>query len=74
MMARDFPEALKVTTRYLAVSASLQHGPWGPDGFFRGLDALEPVAYTDDGTIAVYYIYETDFYRHWRPIGDLRAD
>lgn len=42
------------TTRYVAVSASLQHGPWGPDGFFRALDGIEPLAMTDDGTIAVY--------------------
>ncbi len=41
-------------TRYVAVSASLQHGPWGPPGYFRALDAVTPVAYTDDGTIAIY--------------------
>ena len=28
------------TTRYLAVSASLQWGPWGPPGFFRDLQRL----------------------------------
>ena len=43
-----------VETRYVAVSASLQHGPWGPAGYFRSLDALRPAAYTDDGTIAIY--------------------
>ena len=41
-------------TRYVAVSASLQYGPWGPDGLFRPLDGSRPVATTDDGTIAVY--------------------
>lgn len=74
MLAQDFPEALKVTTRYVAVSASLQHGPWGPPGFFRGLDELEPVALTDDGSIAVYDVDKTNFYRPWRPISSIRAD
>ncbi len=45
---------LSSRTRYVAVSASLQHGPWGPPGYFRALDSLKPVAYTDDGTIAIY--------------------
>jgi hypothetical protein len=48
------PAQLAVETRYVAVSASLQHGPWGPAGYFRALDGLTPVAYTDDGTIAIY--------------------
>jgi 4-amino-4-deoxy-L-arabinose transferase-like glycosyltransferase len=43
-----------VNTTYVAVSASLQWGPWGPGGFFRALNRLEPVAYTDDTTIAIY--------------------
>ncbi len=43
-----------VETRYIAVSASLQWGPWGPPGFFGTLDAVKPVAMTDDTTIAVY--------------------
>ena len=43
-----------VKTRYLAVSASLQWGPWGPPGFFRILDRLEPLRFTDDTTIAIY--------------------
>ena len=42
------------TTRYLAVSASLQWGPWGPPGYFRELDGLAPVRMTDDATIAIY--------------------
>jgi Dolichyl-phosphate-mannose-protein mannosyltransferase len=41
-------------THYLAVSASLQFGPWGPPGFFRALDRLEPVQLTADTTIAIY--------------------
>ena len=43
-----------VRSRYLAVSASLQWGPWGPPGFFQVLDGLEPIALTDDTTIAIY--------------------
>jgi hypothetical protein len=43
-----------VNTTYVAVSASLQWGPWGPDGFFRALNRLEPVGYNDDTTIAIY--------------------
>jgi hypothetical protein len=43
-----------VKTPYLAVSASLQWGPWGPRGFFDVLDRLEPVQLTDDTTIAIY--------------------
>jgi hypothetical protein len=53
-MASGVPKSPWVGTRYVAVSASLQYGPWGPPGFFRRLDALTPVAYTDDGTIAIY--------------------
>jgi hypothetical protein len=48
------PPVESATTRYVGVSASLRHGPWGPDGFFRALDGLPPVATTDDGTIEVY--------------------
>ena len=44
----------RVETPYLAVSASLQLGPWGPPGFFRDLDRLKPVRLTDDTTIAIY--------------------
>nr|WP_303652467.1 glycosyltransferase family 39 protein [Paludisphaera mucosa] len=48
------PRVEDVSTPYLAVSASLQHGPWGPEGFFRSLDGRTPVAWTDDATIAIY--------------------
>ncbi len=48
------PPELAVSTPFLAVSASLQWGPWGPGGYFRRLDGVEPVAYTDDTTIAIY--------------------
>jgi Dolichyl-phosphate-mannose-protein mannosyltransferase len=48
------PRRLAPATRYVGVSASLQWGPWGPPGFFRTLDRLEPVCYTPDTTIAIY--------------------
>ncbi|HZW29869.1 MAG TPA: hypothetical protein VFF52_04125, partial [Isosphaeraceae bacterium] len=48
------PRQLAPETPYLAVSASLQQGPWGPAGFFRALDGLDPVCFTEDTTIAIY--------------------
>ena len=48
------PARLVADTRYLAVSASLQWGPWGPEGYFSRLEGVEPVAFTDDTTIAIY--------------------
>jgi hypothetical protein len=48
------PASLSARTRYLAVSASLQWGPWGPDDYFRALDGVPPVRLTDDATIAIY--------------------
>ncbi len=51
---QHMPAELTVSTRYVAVSASLQYGPWGPVGYFSRLDRLVPVAYTDDKTIAIY--------------------
>lgn len=48
------PPTLQADSRYLAVSASLQWGPWGPPGYFRALEGVRPVALTDDWTIAVY--------------------
>ncbi len=50
-------------TRYVAVSASLQFGPWGPEGYFQWLGGQVPVAYTDDGTIAIYDLKGTNRYR-----------
>jgi 4-amino-4-deoxy-L-arabinose transferase-like glycosyltransferase len=50
----DLPDLTGAQTEYLAVSASLQWGPWGPPGFFRDLNQLEPVRLTDDTTIAIY--------------------
>jgi hypothetical protein len=52
------PPVLSAKSAYLAVSASLQWGPWGPEGYFRRLDALSPIAMTDDRTIAIYRVAE----------------
>lgn len=52
--ASALPPVLEARTGYLAVSASLQWGPWGPDGYFRALDGIAPVRLTDDRTIAIY--------------------
>lgn len=40
---RDLPKTFSPTTRYVAVSASLRFGPWGPPGYFRELDGRTPV-------------------------------
>jgi hypothetical protein len=48
------PPVARITTRYLAVSASLQWGPWGPPGFFRDLDRVSPERLSEDATIAIY--------------------
>jgi hypothetical protein len=50
------PATLTARTRYLAVSASLQWGPWGHEGYFRPLDGVAPVRLTDDATIAIYRV------------------
>lgn len=52
----DLPELDSLPTRYLAVSASLQWGPWGPPGFFTNLNAIPPVRFTADTTIAIYRV------------------
>jgi hypothetical protein len=51
---KDLPATLSPETTYLAVSASLQWGPYGPEGYFRNLDHVKPVRLTDDTTIAIY--------------------
>ena len=48
------PDRPTAETRFLAVSASLQHGPWGPPGYFNALSGIEPMARTEDGTISIY--------------------
>jgi hypothetical protein len=53
---RDLPPRFGAETRLVAVSASLQWGPWGPLNYFRPLDGVRPVGFTDDTTIAVYRI------------------
>ena len=49
-----FPPRLAAETRFVAVSTSLQHGPWGPAGYFGALDDAVPVAALPDWSIVVY--------------------
>lgn len=51
---RELPARLSAGTKFLAVSASLQWGPWGPEGYFRELNDVPPICLTDDHTIAIY--------------------
>lgn len=48
------PGPMFVTTRFVAVSTSLVHGPWGPPGYFAALARSPAVATTSDGTIRFY--------------------
>jgi hypothetical protein len=48
------PATLTARTDYLAVSASLQWGPWAASGYLRPLEGVEPICYTADTTIAIY--------------------
>jgi hypothetical protein len=48
------PDQLAPRTNYLAVSASLQWGPYGPRELFLPLNRVKPVCFTDDATIAIY--------------------
>jgi hypothetical protein len=50
----DLPATFDPASTYVAVSASLQWGPWGPAGYFRRLDGVQPMEMTDDSTIAIY--------------------
>ncbi len=48
------PARVSASTTYLAVSASLQWGPWGPEGYFAALNRLTPVMDSADMTVAIY--------------------
>lgn len=48
------PPVLSAETAFVAVSASLQWGPWGPREYFKRLDGAAPVQMTADQTIAIY--------------------
>ena len=50
----ELPPTLSVNTPYVAISASLEWGPWGPENYFSKLRAREPLLMTDDHTIAIY--------------------
>lgn len=41
-------------TRFVAVSRSLQYGPWGPPGHFEALSRSRPVEISDDHTVSFY--------------------
>ena len=54
------PLEQRVKTRFVAVSASLQYGPWSkPLGYFASLNSKEPWAILDDSTIAIYEMHST---------------
>jgi hypothetical protein len=48
------PPQFEAKTPYVAVSASLQFGPWGPPGYFRALEGVKPALVTRDTTIGIY--------------------
>ncbi len=48
------PPRLTARTRYLAVSTSLEHGPWGPPHYFDALGHVKPAVILDGGTILLY--------------------
>jgi hypothetical protein len=50
----DLPSLDSIRTPFLAVSASLQWGPWGPPRFFKSLESVHPILLTDDTTITIY--------------------
>jgi hypothetical protein len=50
----ELPRKFTPETRYVAVSSSLQFGPWGPRGYFARLAGIRPVRILDDATIAIY--------------------
>jgi hypothetical protein len=51
---KGVPDRLEPRTTYLAVSATLQWGPFAPPGLFAPLNGVEPIRFTDDATIAIY--------------------
>ena len=50
----DLPSRFDPLRTFVAVSSSLQFGPWGPEGYFRRLKGVEPIAILPDATIAIY--------------------
>ena len=50
----DLPREVAANTTFLAVSASLQYGPWGPKDYFHILNQITPVCHTGDKTVAIY--------------------
>jgi hypothetical protein len=62
------PSRLIAETPYLAVSASLQWGPWASSGLFRPLDGVMPLCYTADATIAIYITADIPGARNPAPV------
>jgi hypothetical protein len=60
------PMAFEANTSYVAVSTSLQHGPWGPPGYFRSLQGVEPVVVLPDQTIAIFRAADVVGLKHSR--------
>ena len=56
----DLPPRLAAATTWLAVSASLQWGPWGPPDYFGHLRQLPPARYSADRTVAFYRTADLD--------------
>ena len=50
----DLPARFTAQTRYVGVSASLEFGPWGPQGYFDRAQEIRPVCETEDHTILIY--------------------
>jgi hypothetical protein len=62
------PRALSAETEYLAVSTSLQWGPWGPQGYFQCLNRVQPGAVTEDSTIAIYRVRDCPELAYWQSL------
>jgi hypothetical protein len=48
------PPQLEPRTRFLGVSTSLLHGPWGPVGYFDGLRTRAEAYVLEDGTMSLF--------------------
>jgi hypothetical protein len=64
-----FPRPEDATTAYVAVSASLQWGPWAPPSLFGTLDGIVPEAQTADTTIALYRTTDLAAASRRKPVG-----
>lgn len=60
------PRRLAADTPFLAVSTSLQWGPWGEPGYFRCLDGVRPIAMVGGQTIAIYRVADIPAFQRLR--------